>query len=72
MPQPNPNITARIPADLYTSARTTAGLPDNASHGQVMRWALAVATGQDPAEWTYMTPGWPTGRHRDRGRARPR
>lgn len=42
-------IGARVERGLYEQARRAAGLPDDASQGQVIRYALAVLAGNpDP------------------------
>jgi len=42
-------LVARVERGLYEDARCAAGLPDDASQGQVIRYALAVLAGRtDP------------------------
>lgn len=41
-------VMARVARDLYEDARRAAGLPEDATQGQVVRYALAVAAGRDP------------------------
>lgn len=58
-------VVARVERGLYEDARRAAGLPDDASQGQVVRYALAVVAGRDPATETYRLPGWPGHRARE-------
>jgi hypothetical protein len=50
-------VAARVERELYDAARIAAGLPDDASQGQVVRFALAVVAGRDPATVTYRPVG---------------
>jgi hypothetical protein len=44
-----PPVSARVDRSLYDAARRAAGLPPDASQGQVVRYALAVLAGhRDP------------------------
>jgi hypothetical protein len=38
-------VVARVERGLFEAARRAAGLPDDASQGQVVRYALAVVAG---------------------------
>jgi hypothetical protein len=59
-------LCVRVTRDLYEAARRAAGLPETASQGQVVRYALAVVAGRDPASETYRPPGRPWHRERQR------
>jgi hypothetical protein len=50
-------LCVRVMRDLYEAARVAAGLPETASQGQVVRYALAVVAGRDPAAEAFLTPG---------------
>jgi len=44
-----PVLSGRVERDLFDAARRAAGLPDTATQGQVIRYALAVLAGdRDP------------------------
>jgi len=43
--KPGPPIHVRIPDDLYNAARTAAGMPENASGTEVVRYSMARAAG---------------------------
>jgi hypothetical protein len=44
-----PVVSARVERALYDAARSAAGLPADASQGQVIRYALAALAGEpDP------------------------
>jgi hypothetical protein len=57
MPREAP-VSARVERDLFDAARRGAGLPENATQGQVVRYALAVVAGRDPSAETYRLPGY--------------
>ena len=51
-------VSARVERELFDAARIGAGLPEDATQGQVVRYALAVVAGRDPAQETYREPGY--------------
>jgi hypothetical protein len=59
----------RIDTALLDPARKRAGLPADAPEGAVIRYALAVLAGVDPAEHIDWTPGWGSATHRARVKA---
>lgn len=69
MAYPDP-LCVKVRDDLYHSARRAAGLPETASQGQVVRWALAVVAGRDPATEAFRTQGKTDTRPKGRPRGR--
>jgi hypothetical protein len=59
----------RIDTALLDPARKRAGLPANAPEGAVVRYALAVLAGVDPAGHIDWTPGRGSASHRARLKA---
>jgi hypothetical protein len=53
-----PVLSGRVERELYDAARQAAGLPDDATQGQVIRYALAVVAGRtDPRSVAYVQRG---------------
>jgi hypothetical protein len=53
-----PVLSGRVGSELYEAARRAAGLPDDATQGQVIRYALAVVAGEpDPRAVAYVQRG---------------
>jgi hypothetical protein len=56
----------RIDTALLDPARQRAGLPANAPEGAVIRYALAMLAGVDPAGHVDWTPGRGSATHQER------
>ena len=52
----HPPVSARVDRSLYEAAREAAGLPPDASQGQVVRWALAALAGVDDPRSVAIVP----------------
>jgi hypothetical protein len=66
-----PVVSARVERGLFDAARRAAGLPDDATQGQVVRYALAVLAGErDPRSVAIVPTGFLIGP--DPRRYRPR
>jgi hypothetical protein len=53
-----PVLSGRVERELYDAARQAAGLPADATQGQVIRYALAVLAGRpDPHSIAYVQIG---------------
>lgn len=54
-----PPVSARVDRGLYEAARKAAGLPPDASQGQVVRYALAALAGiSDPRSVAIVPTGY--------------
>jgi hypothetical protein len=54
-----PPVSARVDRGLYEAAREAAGLPPDASQGQVVRYALAALAGMvDPRSVAIVPTGF--------------
>jgi hypothetical protein len=51
-----PVVSARVERSLYDAARTAAGLPADATQGQVVRYALAALAGHPDPRATAIVP----------------
>jgi hypothetical protein len=53
-----PVLSGRVNRELYEAARRAAGLPDDATQGQVIRYALAALAGDpDPRSVAHVQIG---------------
>jgi hypothetical protein len=64
-------VSARVERDLFDAARRGAGLPEDATQGQVVRYALAVVAGAADPRSVAIVPSPPEQARRRAAMARP-